>query len=173
MTPIISQLLPAEYEVILDIAPQAFMESYAHHNSEENMRKYMSQSFNPEQIKSELTDSRNYFFVAHLHNALVGYTKLRTSEAPEQLALQNPIELERIYVLKKYHDQKLGAALMSHAIQFAKEQAHQVLWLGVWQGNHRAVQFYQRWGFETFGTHEFMLGDDRQTDWLLNLSLKS
>jgi ribosomal protein S18 acetylase RimI-like enzyme len=48
----------------------------------------------------------------------------------------------------------------------------QALWLGVWEKNERAINFYHRWGFEKFGEHDFILGDDVQTDWLMKKELK-
>ena len=35
----------------------------------------------------------------------------------------------------------------------------------------RQQNVYQQWGFEKFGTHTFMLGDDPQTDWLMKKQL--
>ena len=33
------------------------------------------------------------------------------------------------------------------------------IWLGVWEENDYAVQFYQSQGFRQTGTHEFRTGD--------------
>ena len=46
-----------------------------------------------------------------------------------------------------------------------------VLWLGVWEFNYRAVDFYKQWGFALCGSHPFLLGDDLQTDILMELKL--
>jgi diamine N-acetyltransferase len=37
----------------------------------------------------------------------------------------------------------------------------------VWEFNERAIRFYEKHGFEKFGEHVFMLGNDPQIDWLL------
>jgi ribosomal protein S18 acetylase RimI-like enzyme len=34
----------------------------------------------------------------------------------------------------------------------------------VWEHNPRAQRFYRKQGFETVGTHRFVLGTDVQTD---------
>ncbi len=47
-----------------------------------------------------------------------------------------------------------------------------VLWLGVWEHNQRAIAFYHRWGFAIVGTHTFQLGADLQTDFLMQRSLE-
>jgi ribosomal protein S18 acetylase RimI-like enzyme len=45
------------------------------------------------------------------------------------------------------------------------------LWLGVWEHNHRAKAFYERWGFVPVGTETFLLGSDEQADVLMQLVL--
>ena len=42
-----------------------------------------------------------------------------------------------------------------------------VIWLGVWEHNPRAIAFYHKWGFKQVGTQTFHLGDDLQTDWVM------
>jgi len=48
-----------------------------------------------------------------------------------------------------------------------------VMWLGVWEQNERAIAFYRRWGFLEFGHHAFMLGNDLQNDLLMARSVTS
>ena len=50
---------------------------------------------------------------------------------------------------------------------FAEQKGKKILWLGVWEKNQRAIDFYSKWGFEKFGDQKFVLGDDIQTDWLM------
>jgi hypothetical protein len=45
------------------------------------------------------------------------------------------------------------------------------MWLGVWEHNHRAKAFYERWGFGAAGVEIFRLGNDNQTDLLMQLAL--
>jgi ribosomal protein S18 acetylase RimI-like enzyme len=56
---------------------------------------------------------------------------------------------------------------MEESIKIANSLRKEVIWLGVWENNDRAVRFYSRWGFEKFSEHIFMLGDEPQTDWLM------
>jgi ribosomal protein S18 acetylase RimI-like enzyme len=41
------------------------------------------------------------------------------------------------------------------------------IWLGVWERNARAIAFYHKQGFVQAGTQRFLLGDDLQTDWVM------
>ena len=52
-----------------------------------------------------------------------------------------------------------------------KEKGKTYVWLGVWEENHRALQFYEKNGFTVFGKHDFVLGDDVQTDLMMKRSI--
>ena len=45
-------------------------------------------------------------------------------------------------------------------------------WLGVWEHNTKAQAFYNRYGFEKFSQHRFMVGQKVDTDWLLKKKLR-
>jgi ribosomal protein S18 acetylase RimI-like enzyme len=56
---------------------------------------------------------------------------------------------------------------MQRCIEIARQKNAQVIWLGVWENNQKAISFYTKWRFEKFSEHVFMLGNDAQTDWLM------
>jgi ribosomal protein S18 acetylase RimI-like enzyme len=45
------------------------------------------------------------------------------------------------------------------------------MWLGVWDQNVKAIEFYRRQGLSEFSKHDFLLGNDQQTDILMKLKL--
>jgi ribosomal protein S18 acetylase RimI-like enzyme len=44
------------------------------------------------------------------------------------------------------------------------------LWLGVWEENPRAIAFYAKWSFVVVGQKTFLVGDDPQTDHVMQRS---
>lgn len=56
---------------------------------------------------------------------------------------------------------------MQAALDVARDQGCDVIWLGVWEQNARAQEFYKKWGFERAGQQTFMLGKDPQSDWVM------
>lgn len=66
-------------------------------------------------------------------------------------------EIYSIYVLEKYHGQKVGFELMNAAFQRLSDYDKIAVW--VLKGNDRAIHFYERYGFRFDGTEtEIMLG---------------
>jgi hypothetical protein len=47
---------------------------------------------------------------------------------------------------------------MEKCLAIANEKNKKTVWLGVWESNKRAIEFYTRWGFEKFSDHIFPLG---------------
>ena len=60
---------------------------------------------------------------------------------------------------------------MQKAIAFAAQEQKEWIWLGVWEYNQTAIDFYTAFGYEKFAEHEFILGDDVQLDWLMKKKL--
>ncbi len=158
-------------EMLTSLSITTFCETFMKDNKKEDMDKYIAEEMNIDRLAEELADKNNLFFLARYNETIVGYAKMRAIKKPDELKSNDPIELERIYVLNEWHDKKIGAALMDHCIAYAISEQHDVLWLGVWEHNNKAVNFYKRYGFEFFGSHIFQLGDDQQTDVLMKKKL--
>ncbi|MCR4029844.1 MULTISPECIES: GNAT family N-acetyltransferase [Flavobacterium] len=149
------------------IGRQTFSETFAAVNSEENMIKYLEESFATEKLTKELSNPNSSFFLAVLDEKTVGYLKLNTADAQTEKEDLNALEIERIYVAKEFHGKKVAQALYAQAEKTAEELKATYMWLGVWEENFRAVSFYTKNGFIQFDTHIFRLGDDEQTDLMM------
>ena len=60
---------------------------------------------------------------------------------------------------------------MEVAIDLAYENNLEYVWLGVWEHNYKAIEFYKKKGFEKFGEHVFVLWEDEQVDYLMKLKI--
>jgi len=143
------------------------VETFAPQNTQENMDKFMNEQFTHEALAKEVGAPGNIFLLAELDGVPVGYARLRELNNPPELKNVPSIEIARIYSIQSQIGKGIGAELMKRCIDIAKQNNKQVVWLGVWKENHRAINFYKRWGYEIFGEHDFVLGDDVQTDWLM------
>ena len=158
-------------ELIADLSRQTFIESFASQNTDENMDKFMNDSFARETLIKEVGAPGNIFLLANDGDKTVGYVRLRENNSPPELDTYNAMEIARIYVVKSYVGRGVGKVLMQYCIDLAREKKFSIVWLGVWEQNQRAINFYEQWGFEKFGAHIFVLGDDPQTDWLMKKNL--
>jgi ribosomal protein S18 acetylase RimI-like enzyme len=162
----IARAVVNDARILAQLSETTFRDAFGAQNRREDMDKYVAQVLSHDPIAAELADEANFFFLVWYNGRLAAYAKLRANGEPDVIATR-PLEIERIYVLQQFHSQGIGAALMQHCIDFATAAGHDVVWLGVWEYNYRAVAFYRRCGFESCGSHPFLLGDDLQTDMLM------
>jgi ribosomal protein S18 acetylase RimI-like enzyme len=162
---------PADAMLIAQLSRQTFYETFALQNSSENMNKFMDLQFASETLIKEVGAEGNTFLLAYEAEEPVGYARVRESKAPEALGSIPSLEIARIYAVTQTIGKGVGKSLMQKCIEIAKEKKKGIIWLGVWEKNQRAIDFYTKWGFEKFGEHPFLLGDDVQTDWLMKKTL--
>lgn len=135
------------------------------------MQHYLSVNFSLDQLSIELSETDSQFFIAWDKDGAVGYLKVNSGQAQSDLKEADSLEIERIYVLNAYHGKKVDQFLYGHALEMARQLGKSSIWLGVWEMNPRAIRFYEKNGFVTFGTHVFKMGEDEQTDLLMRKSL--
>ncbi len=157
----------ADNVLLAELGARTFRDTFAAANTPENMAAYLAASFGPEIQAAELADPRVVFLIAEIEGEPAGYAQLRGGAAPSGINGSNPVELVRIYARREIIGQGVGAALMQACIAEARRRGYDTVWLGVWEHNVRARAFYERWGFKEAGTHVFQLGDDPQTDVLM------
>ncbi|WP_299242009.1 GNAT family N-acetyltransferase [uncultured Aquimarina sp.] len=168
----IVRVLPEDNHKLLEIGRQTFYDAFGPpHNTPENIHYYLSQKFTLEKITNEILNPESQFFFALYKDELVGYLKLNFGTAQTEVISEDSIEIERIYVINTHQGKGIGQYLLDKTVKIAKEKEITFIWLGVWDKNKRAIQFYERIGFKTFGKHPFMLGSDKQTDILMKLIL--
>ncbi len=147
-----------------------FFETFLPYHDAEDLHAYIKKAYPITAIENNLTNPNIAYFIAYDNALPIGYTKLLL-DAKHPLLTTNTIELEKIYVLQSYWDKKVGKALMEHAIEYAKANHFDTLFLGVWQENSRAVNFYKNFGFDIFTTRTFTLGKTVCDDWLMKKEL--
>ena len=155
------------------ISRQTFKETFADDNTEENMQKYLSEGFSIGKLTTEITNPNSEFYLASSTNKTIGYLKINSGQSQTELKDSSSIEIERIYVLNKFHGKNLGQLLYNKALEIAHQKNVEYIWLGVWEKNPRAIRFYKKNGFVEFDKHVFILGDDEQTDIMMKLELNN
>ena len=153
------------------ISKQTFTETFASSNTKENMDKYLEEALSLEKLTEELSNPNSFFYFIEDKHTPIGYLKLNMGASQTELNDNAALEIERIYVKQAYQGKKVGQQLYEKAIQVAKEKGVNYIWLGVWEENHKAIQFYTKNGFTSFDKHIFTLGDEEQTDIMMKLPI--
>jgi len=160
-------------ELLSELGTRTFRDAFGADNDPQDLEEYIASAFTPAQIASELADPTVTFLLAYAAEKSVGYAKLKVGKVPECVHGFKPVELVRLYVEKDDIGQGYGAALMAACIEEARHSGYETLWLGVWERNELALDFYRRWDFSKVGSKEFVVGEDVQKDHIMERSLKS
>jgi ribosomal protein S18 acetylase RimI-like enzyme len=99
-----------------------------------------------------------------IYNKVIGYLKVNSGNAQTELKDKRALEIERIYILKEYQGKKVGQLLCETALQIAKQSQADYIWLGVWEENHKAMNFYKKMdSLNLTGTFSSWVMQNRQT----------
>ena len=158
-------------DLLAELGAQTFAETFSEDNTPEDMTAYLAASFSLEKLTAELTDPLSIFFIAEVDGQAAGYAKLHPGKASDGVEGQEPVELVRLYVSRKWLGRGVGQALMRRCIDAARGKGFQTIWLGVWERNSRALAFYRKWNFREVGDHIFQLGSDPQRDILMQRAI--
>lgn len=162
----------ADLDTLLSLSIKTFRDSFDEFNSPENMLLYINKTFTKKVIEREMKQPGTVFLLALDGRKPAGYAKIKASVNTAEITTGPSLEIERLYVQKEYIGKRVGYILMQTCFAYAEKKKCERLWLGVWENNSRAIAFYEKHGFKKFGQHEFILGNDVQTDWLMEKKLK-
>ena len=158
-------------KMLSELGAKTFYDTFAKDNTPENIEAYLKASFSPEIQFNELSHPENIFLIIESENIPIGYAQLIMNSRDDAINRARPIEIRRIYATQEYFGKGVGKELMQSTIDEAKKRGCDCIWLGVWEKNQRAIDFYEKWGFREVGTHLFNVGDDPQKDYVMELEL--
>jgi diamine N-acetyltransferase len=146
------------------LAEQTFRETFGAMNTAENMDRHCQASFGEPIQAAEISNANMLTLLAENEDRLVGFAQLHWGEAPNCVAGKAPGEVQRLYVAGEWHGKGIAQELMNAGIEAMRRHGSDVVWLGVWEHNPRAIAFYKKIGFMEVGDHVFPLGSDLQRD---------
>ena len=160
-------------EMLAPLAVKVFNDTFANNllNKPDDMRAYITEFLTVEAFGKDLANENSIFFIAETENKIIGYAKLIEYSTEDCVSGENPIELNKLYIMHEFHGKGIARVLMEKCFAEAESKNYQTMWLGVWEFNFRAQKFYEKLGFRQVGNHIFQLGSDPQTDWIMERKL--
>jgi ribosomal protein S18 acetylase RimI-like enzyme len=146
------------------VAEDTFRAAFGELNTPENMDAHCRDSYGEALQEAEILHHGMVTLLCEHEGEVVGFAQLRWSEAPACVSAKNPGEIQRLYVLGRWHGKGVAQALMDACIDRMRRRESDAVWLGVWEHNPRAIAFYRKYGFAEVGDHIFAVGADPQRD---------
>ncbi|WPF65490.1 MULTISPECIES: N-acetyltransferase [unclassified Corynebacterium] len=173
MPHLITPVTDSQVKELQEISRTTFSETFDRYNTAENMRAHLDSAYHLDKLRTEINNPESQFFFIYADadaadaEPPAGYLKLNTGAAQSEPMGDERLELERIYIRASHKRQGLGKALYDLTERCAREKNKRYIWLGVWEHNTPAKNFYSSLGFREIGDHIFPVGDDPQRDILM------
>jgi diamine N-acetyltransferase len=146
------------------LAERTFKDAFRDMNTPENLALHCRTSYSEALQAEEISDPNMVTLLCEEGGTLVGFAQLRWGRTPSCVVADTPGEIQRLYVVSDRHGKGVARALMDACIDEMRARRSDVVWLGVWERNPRAIAFYRKVGFVEVGEHVFPLGGDPQRD---------
>jgi ribosomal protein S18 acetylase RimI-like enzyme len=156
---------------ILELSRKTFIETYFEVSDKKQVLKFIDTYLTIQKIKEDLQNPSILFYIARKGIQGVGILKIVENVTAKGIEDKKCLMLDKLFVLKDYHGNKIGTDLMDIAKQHAFDNHFQVIWLQVWQKNSSAIKFYQHGGFVVYDTCLFEYYEEPENDFLLKFDL--
>jgi diamine N-acetyltransferase len=146
-------------ETELSLIGQAtILETYAGIAEGADLYDYVSSALSVDKFAALLSSDRVRAWTVEtaVGSSVVGYA---LAIVAEDRAAFSQTELERLYILYRFHGLGLGKRLMDAVLEHARANKTSVLRLRVNSQNQNAIDFYERYGFVTVSEEPFRAGD--------------
>lgn len=140
------------------IGQATILETYAGLAEGSDLYGYVTNDLNVQRFGELLASERARAWVVETEvgKCVVGYALLLSPEGTDP---SSTVELERFYLLYRFHGLGLGKRLMDELLAHARAKRTNHMSLRVNSQNARAIAFYERYGFEAISEEPFRAGE--------------
>lgn len=160
---------PADAATLAELGARSFEAKFGHLYHPEDLAAFLGESHGEAKVTREIADPQMQVMLAVEGERLLGFCKLALACGwPEHARGSRAIELKQLYTDPAATGQGIGARLMDWALGEARRSGADEIQLSVWSGNLGAQKFYERYGFEKVADIHFMVGQQRDEEFLFS-----
>jgi ribosomal protein S18 acetylase RimI-like enzyme len=168
--------IAADAAALSELAAATFPLACPPHTSPEAIADFISQNFAVAHFERYLADPHRELFLAEQDGEAIGYAMLILGEPTDEkvaaaISLHPTCELSKLYVRPGHQGSGVAAALVETAIEYARADRREGMWLGVNEENARANAFYEKSGFKRVGMKQFLVGERWEDDFVRERAL--
>lgn len=160
---------PADASSLKELFADSFVGTFGHLYRPADLAAFLESNTDC-RWQASLADPDAAIHVAEVDGRLAGFVELGPQTLPYETSLP-AIELRRLYLTSSAHGRGIADHLMRWALREAASRGAGEIVLSVYVDNHRARRFYERYGFETVGRYDFMVGNHADEDLILRLAV--
>lgn len=166
MSVAIRRATPADAAALASLGAQTFIEAFGHLYRPDDLRAFLEQRHSEAAYARVLADPDHALWLAERGGRAIGYAQAGPCGLPHPEAKPEHGELKRLYVLAGERNSGTGGKLFAEALRWLERDGPRTLWISVWSENHGAQRFYARHGFGFAGEYAFMVGAQRDREFM-------
>lgn len=138
-------------------AGKTFSDTFRHYK-QEDLQNHLEKTCSEKYFTNQINNSNNKTIIIKEDNIIIAYAKYGKLELP----VNNPVypgnELHRLYVDPNKKHSGIGSQLIKYVFDKSIEEKNKSIYLGVYNDNKIAIQFYQKHGFQKIGEYNYFVG---------------
>ena len=127
--------------------------------NKQNLLDFYNTHYSVSQIRKEINDKNNVFWIVFSDELPIGFAKLCLNENHNNLVDNSSCKLQRLYILNDFIAHKIGSQLQDIILQKAVDLNYKTIWLTAYYKNTKGIKFYQKYGFKKIGSIDFFVGE--------------
>lgn len=148
-----------------------FRETYSSLTEPESMEEHVRDAFTEEQLVGELQAEGSTSLLARADGEPAGFMTLNEWSVPSPGAEPGGIEIEALYLLRRFQGLGIGGRLLGLAFERAGDAGANYVWMQVWERNERGRSFWRSQGFVEVGTRPFSFAGETHRDLVMRKGL--
>lgn len=162
----IRRAVPADAAVLAELGARTFTEAFGQLYSAADLQAFVDESHSVDAYATLLASPLYAVWLAIDRDEAIGYALAGPCGLPHADVRPEDGELKRLYVSSSVQGGGVGAKLFEQALAWLERDGPRTLWISVWSENHGAQRFYSRYGFEFAGEYEFIVGQQRDREFM-------
>ena len=157
---------PNDAAALAAVGAATFVESFGHLYVPADLQAFLEESHSVAAYATALANPDYALWIAEQNGVAIGYAQAGPCGLPHADAQASDGELKRLYLSNQAQNVGIGQALFEQAIAWLQRDGPRTLWISVWSENFGAQRFYGRHGFEFAGEYAFIVGAQRDREFM-------
>ena len=162
----IRRAVVADADTLSVLASRTFVETFGHLYPAQDLEFFLRDAYAPEKQAVILAHPDYAVWLLEEDGVAVGHAAAGPCGLPHDDVAAGDGELKRLYVRAGTQGGGTGRALMDAAMAWLLRDGPRPLWISVWSENLGAQRFYARYGFEFAGEYAFIVGAQRDREFM-------
>lgn len=162
----IRRAVAADAPVLVQLGARTFVETFGHLYTDADLKAFLQDSHSETAYARALGDADTGVWIAERGGHAIGYAQAGPCKLPHPDVGAGDGELKRLYLLAGEQNGGVGGRLFDTALRWLERDGPRTLWISVWSENLGAQRFYARQGFGFVGEYAFVVGEQRDREFM-------